>query len=170
MIYYTANTGGEIPITTSEPASSTAPAVTDRPLTEPDSNNVSVAMPRPSESPSTFSLSGRQSSSIPTVTVIPIIATSAEIIPDIQSTTSISIEASVGDQTLIISPTSTEALMTFTNTRILISTLEAYLMTSFITQSHSIEGHLPVSTTRILTTVSTSTEQASPDQPVTGTQ
>ena len=176
MIYIIANTGGEIPIVTSELMPPTASAVTDQPLTEPDSNNVSVTMPHPSESRSSSSIFGGQSSSIiPIVTVVPITATSAEIIPDIQPTTSISIETSVGDQTLTITPTSIEPLMTSTSTRISTSTLEAYQSISspiVTTQSRSIEAHLPVSTTRILTTISIviSTEQVSPSQPVTGTQ
>lgn len=179
MIYLIApaDTGGEIPIVTSESMSPTVPAVTDRPLTEPDSNNVSITIPHPSESRSTSCIFGGQSSNtiIPTVTVVPITSISAEIIPDIQPTTSISIETSVGDQLLTITPISTEALMTSTSTRISTSTLEAYQSISspiVTTQSRSIEAHLPVSTTRILTTISIviSTEQVSPSQPVTGTQ
>jgi hypothetical protein len=156
--------------------------VTDRPLIEPESNNVSIATPHPSQLPSTSSLFGQPFSNIPTVTVISITATSTEIVSEIQSTTSISVETSVGDHTLIITPTTTTAaLMTFTklntNTiRILTSNLEAYLMTlnssptmSFTLQSQfSTEASLPASTIGILTTVSTSSEQASPTQPVKG--
>ncbi len=143
--------------------------MTDRPLTEPESNNVSIATLHPSQFPSTFSLFGPPFS-IPTVTttVVPIAgtATSTEIVLYIQSTTSITVEASVGDHT----PTSTTALTTLTNTnaiRISTSTLEAYFLTSSPTQSRSIEALLPISTTRI--TISTSIEQVSLSQVVIGT-
>ena len=161
-------TVNRIPFTDSESEPPTPPPVSDCPHTTPD-YNISIAMPNPSQLSSTSSLIGGQ----PSISmVVPIAVTSTEIIANVQSTISISVENSVRDQ-ISITPTSSAALMVSTtnNTlRILTSTWDPNLMTTspmFITQNPTVVLLVPLSTTR--TTVSTSTEQSSLGQSVTGT-
>ena len=125
-------------------------------------------MPNPSQLSSTSSLIGGQ----PSISmVVPIAVTSTENIANVQSTISISVENSVRDQ-ISITPMSTALMVSTTNNTlgILTSTWDPNLMITspiFITQNPTVVLLVPLSTTR--TIVSTSTEQSSPEQSVTGT-